>query len=286
MELPSKVEVDLESNNMRYEYDPWLLDDHPLRSHPTECIPGLGAVITEGLGSFRAQWKQFLLRTVGLLVACFVAFQCLQSIPTIVGHAMSRPAASRLSPREWQVKCTFPHSDPRPSALSQSVAAGCDGFRSDIWLHEHDLQMSPAASSPKEENDLQFRLESILSRLRPLQVRGGSETLQTPLSSDPTEQDIDLQVTKSFYLVLDAQSSLHEIYSVLLAQIEPLRQRGYLTTWDGTQLIPGRVTVVVTGETTSESWCTNESSDIFWSSRDDISRGSVVNDHLIPMCAE
>lgn len=52
----SKYELDLE----RCDYDPWLLEDHPLRSHPTECIPGLGDFLAEKLASARS--KQFLLR--------------------------------------------------------------------------------------------------------------------------------------------------------------------------------------------------------------------------------
>lgn len=55
---------------VRYEYDPWLLDDHPLRSHPTQCIPGLGPFIAEWWISFRQRWKETLLRTGCLLLAC------------------------------------------------------------------------------------------------------------------------------------------------------------------------------------------------------------------------
>ncbi|KAJ5173542.1 uncharacterized protein N7500_001473 [Penicillium coprophilum] len=44
----SKETLDLEANSQsRIEYDPWLLDDHPLRSHPTECIPGLSLYLDE-----------------------------------------------------------------------------------------------------------------------------------------------------------------------------------------------------------------------------------------------
>lgn len=55
---------DLESN--RYEYDPWLLDDHPLRSYPTECIPGLGGYLDETIG----KRTKALLRAGGILIGC------------------------------------------------------------------------------------------------------------------------------------------------------------------------------------------------------------------------
>lgn len=67
--LPPKGELDLESNT-RYEYDPWLLDDHPLRSHPTECIPGLGSFLAEWLVSVQKRWKEILLRAMCLMLAC------------------------------------------------------------------------------------------------------------------------------------------------------------------------------------------------------------------------
>jgi hypothetical protein len=60
----SKESLDLESN--RFDYDPWLLDDHPLRSYPTECIPGLGAYLDESIGK---RMKAFL-RGGFLIIGC------------------------------------------------------------------------------------------------------------------------------------------------------------------------------------------------------------------------
>lgn len=180
------------------------------------------------------------------------------------------------------MKCTFPYSDPRPSALTQSIAAGCDGFRTDIWLDGHDLQMGPVGSDPKGDNNLQLRLDSLFARL---QHRDLSDPLQVPLDIENPTETIESTPTESFFLVLDAQSPLREVLGLLLPQLETLRQRGYLTTWDGAQVIPGRMTVIVTGETATE--CLGvEPSDIFWSLTENISRGDVANDHLIPMCAE
>ncbi|KAJ5651406.1 uncharacterized protein N7484_005129 [Penicillium longicatenatum] len=277
MELPPKIEGDLESN-VTYEYD-WLLDDHPLRSYPTECIPGLGAIFTEGYISVRKHWKEFLVRGVCLVIACCAAFQFLQYVPSL---NKSLAPGSRLSPREWEVKCTFPFSDPRPSALTQSVVAGCDGFRTDIWLDSHDLQMGPVGSEPKDDNNLQLRLNALFTRL---QRRDLSDPSQIPLETESPAEAIESTLTKSFYLVLDAQSPVREVLGLLLPQFETLRQQGYLTTWDGAQVVPGRVTVIVTGETVPE--CLGvQSSDIFWALRDDISRSDLTNDHLIPLCAE
>lgn len=51
------------------EYQPWLLDDHPLRSYPTQCIPGLGPLLRSGFQSVRMRWKELSLRAVCLILA-------------------------------------------------------------------------------------------------------------------------------------------------------------------------------------------------------------------------
>lgn len=69
MDLPPKLEVDIEANSGIYEYDPWLLEDHPLRSHPSQCIPGLGDVFTDFYVHLKKHAK-YLIRAVILVVGC------------------------------------------------------------------------------------------------------------------------------------------------------------------------------------------------------------------------
>lgn len=67
--LPKEIK-DAELGLVRYDYDAWLLDDHPLRSHPTQCIPGLGTLTAEWYLSMRKCWKKTLLRAGCLILAC------------------------------------------------------------------------------------------------------------------------------------------------------------------------------------------------------------------------
>lgn len=64
----SKETFDLESNT-RFEYDPWLLDDHPLRSYPTECIPGLSLYLDEYYESIGKR-RAILFRAACLILGC------------------------------------------------------------------------------------------------------------------------------------------------------------------------------------------------------------------------
>ena len=64
----SKDTLDVEVNT-RLEYDPWLLDDHPLRSYPTECIPGLSLYLDEYYESFGKR-RTLLFRAGCLILGC------------------------------------------------------------------------------------------------------------------------------------------------------------------------------------------------------------------------
>ncbi|KAJ5305414.1 uncharacterized protein N7443_005074 [Penicillium atrosanguineum] len=271
-----KGELDIESN-ARYEYDPWLLDDHPLRSHPTECIPGLGTFIAEWLVSVQKRWKETLLRATCLILACLAALQCLRALPSPT-KVHPRPATvSRHSHRDLPNTCTFPHSDPRPNALTQSVAAGCEGFRTDIWMHGNELQMGLSSHDPA--NDLQIRFDSLLTRR---EADASSPGSQLPINPET----MSMADARTFMLVLDAKSPIDELYSILALRLDTLRQRGRLSHWDGAEVVQGAVIVVVTGDSLPSTDCANQSySDVFWISKGDISGGDVMNDHLTPICA-
>ncbi|KAJ5907374.1 hypothetical protein N7495_000056 [Penicillium taxi] len=49
-----------------------------------------------------------------------------------------------------------------PPQPRRSIAAGCEGFRTDLWLHEHQLHFT---SDPQEENDLQLQLDLLFTDL-------------------------------------------------------------------------------------------------------------------------
>ena len=183
---------------------------------------------------------------------------------------------SRLSHRNSQDTCTFPHSNPQPNALAQSVAAGCEGFRTDIWMHDNELQMGLSSHDPT--NDLHVQFGSLLSRRESDAPFPDSQIPMIPETSS-------MAADRSFMLVLDAKSPLDELCPVLALRLDTLRQRGRLSHWDGAGVVWGAVTVVVTGESMPRADCANHSyPDIFWISKEDISRDDVINDHLAPIC--
>ncbi|KAF7522516.1 hypothetical protein PCG10_007431 [Penicillium crustosum] len=257
----SKETFDLESNT-RFEYDPWLLDDHPLRSYPTECIPGLSLYLDEYYQSIGKR-RAILFRAACLIFGCLAAFQCLRLLPTNIKRILPPHASiqhTQIHPQNSA--CTFPTLDTRPDALKSSLNDGCDGLRMAVWMHHGELQIGNAVTETEPEDFLQrLGLDPLLAKLD----AGNYATARASLNSErPGSFHADLAQT--FLLMLDAKTPLHELYPHLVEQLDTLRQRGYLSHWDGQNVVQRPVTIVVTGEAFPESDCVNHSySDVFWS---------------------
>ncbi|KAF3394621.1 hypothetical protein F1880_004675 [Penicillium rolfsii] len=267
-----------------YEYDVWLLDDHPLRSHPTECIPGLETFLSEWSTSLQHRWKETLFRAGCLLLVCLAAFQCLHLLHSpSTGKGLPRPrVASRINPREWHVRCTYPHSDPRSNALTQAVAASCDGLRTDLWLRDNELQMGPSNLGSGANNALRLHLDSIIAKLESDHASRSSQASLSVASGGLNHND----PSRTFMLVLDAGSSLPEVLPSLVLQMEVLRERGYLSHWAGAGVVQRPITVVVTGTALPNSDCSGFSySDVFWTSEERlISATDLAHGQLSPIC--
>ncbi|KAJ5805298.1 hypothetical protein N7474_011185 [Penicillium riverlandense] len=263
------------------EYQPWLLDDHPLRSYPTQCIPGLGPVVRNGFKSFRLRWKEHSLRAVCLILASFAAYGGLRAL---AGAIFPQPTVAGVHPRSYPNACIFPRPDTRPNALSRSLAAGCDGLNTALWLDEDVLKIGAPTSSRNTEDALQrLSLNPLLTRLVD---ETPNDNPQAPLTAaDPSDDS-----TQPFFLILDAKSPLPELYHLLISHLAPLREKGYLTHWDQDRIVSRRVTVVVTGDDISDTDCSTHSySDIFYlaSPEDPGVTGSHLSDvlpNVSPIC--
>ncbi|KAJ6030826.1 uncharacterized protein N7446_000107 [Penicillium canescens] len=274
--------LDLESNKL--EYDPWLLEDHPLRSHPTECIPGLSPYLY-GIYQSLSLSKAFV-RAAALVLGCLAAFQCFRLLPLNLPKELPHTASASSTHTHAQPSaCTFPTLDTRPQALKKALEGGCDGLRTAIWMYDGELQIGNAVGSPDPNGFLdRLGLDPLLAKLDK-----EAEDSQSPLNPE-TPVIFHADLSRTFLLMLDAKTSLHELYPLLVEQLDRLRQRGYISHWDGESVVQRPVTVVVTGEAFPESDCASHSySDIFWSALPEgrFTTSDFTKDglrHLSPIC--
>jgi hypothetical protein len=144
-------------------------------------------------------------------------------------------------------------------------------------MHDNELQMGVSSHDPA--NELHIRLDSLLTRMGPEAPSTGS---QIPMNAEPPSSSVE---PRTFMLVLDARTPIHGLYPDLLSHLDSLRQRSYLTHWDGAEVVQGPVTVVVTGDSVPSSDCSNHPySDVFLYSKGGISQDDVTNDRLTPIC--
>lgn len=143
--------------------------------------------------------------------------------------------------------------------------------------------MGPSNLGPSAINDLPLRLDSIVAKLESDSSPRISQISLTASAGGLNHND----PSRTFMLVLDAGSALPEIFPSLISQLDILRQRGYLSYWDGAGVVQRAVTVVVTGEPASNLDCSSSPySDVFWSSEEGfIFADDLSNGQLSPICA-
>lgn len=142
--------------------------------------------------------------------------------------------------------------------------------------------MSPSNLGPSTTNALLLHLDSIIAKLESDSASRSSQFSITGGLGGLNHND----PTRTFMLVLDAGSSLPEVFPDLVSQLDALRQRDYLSHWDGAGMVQRAVTIVVTGEPLPPSHCEGiPYSDIFWSTGEGfIFAEDLAHGQLFPIC--
>lgn len=217
------------------------------------------------------------------------AFQCLRLLPVnikriLLPHASTTHA--HIHPQSGA--CTFPTLDTCPHALRSSLNEGCDGLRTAVWMHNGKLQIGNAVAETDPEDILQrLSLDPLLAKLDAENDAAARSSLNP---ETPSSFHADADLAQTFLLMLDAKTLPQELYPHLVEELDTLRQRGYLSHWDGQNVVQRPVTVVVTGEKFPDSDCVNHSySDVFWSALPEgrFTTSDFTKDglrHLSPVC--
>ncbi|PWY71679.1 hypothetical protein BO70DRAFT_321036 [Aspergillus heteromorphus CBS 117.55] len=238
------------------EYDEYswvLLEDHPLRSHPTQCCPGLLWLLQRFCAAVRRRWSDRVLSLICLFLMFLVAIQFLSLLPYGVSYLFLHDEYKEQAgfvhwPAEFNDQppaCISYNPHAHVDAVQYSVAAGCTGVKADVWLQRDSLLVGSSIPILKEESTLRsVYVEPLLEQLHgrnAADARNDQSQMTSRIGlfeQDPMQQ---------FTLFLEVRSPLQTVWPCLVSQLVSLSEHGYLSYRNGTQVVPGPVTVVLSG---------------------------------------
>lgn len=130
--------------------------------------------------------------------------------------------------------------------LFSAIEVGCIGVEADIWLFDEELYVGHSVASLTRNRTL----DSLY--IRPLLEILAKQNPRTTILPDNTSQPhgvFDTDPEQSLVLLIDFKTPGEALWPHVQSALQPLREKDYLTRFNGTQNIPGPITVVGTGNT-------------------------------------
>jgi len=125
-----------------------------------------------------------------------------------------------------------------------ALSVGCVSVEADVWQYNDTLYVGheQSALTPARTFDSLY-IQPILDTLH-------RENPTTQFVSKATKNGVyDTSSGTTLFLFVDLKTDGPTTWPVVISQLQPLRDAGYLTTFNGTGITPGPVTVIGTGNT-------------------------------------
>ncbi len=150
----------------------------------------------------------------------------------------------------------------RKVPLYSAVQAGCIGVEADVWLVDNNLYIGHSKSSLTSNRTLK---SLYINPLLEILAKQNPTTKFHPDRDSPPNGVFDTELSQTLIFLIDFKTDGHSLWPFVYAQLEPLRQAGYLTTFDGSSVTERPVTVVGTGNAPFDLMTSNSTyRDIFF----------------------
>ncbi|KAL2850559.1 hypothetical protein BJY01DRAFT_209808 [Aspergillus pseudoustus] len=233
-----------------------LLEDHPLRSPPTEveCHPEILSFSRKCVGGLRRSWREHVLPLLCLVLMFLVVVQFLLQIPRVASYflepaaVVELPGFIQLSSMYGQstsltsagaLDCSYSPSPAPTNEVSNDVVevaldSGCTSARVNLWLRNHDLLVGSNCKSLEKERTLQsVYLQPLEQKLDALNSPSNtSDTAGSNKSKSNNTSPIGLfgkDPTQSFTLFLNIHTPARTTWPRLVTQLRALDDHGYLS---------------------------------------------------------
>lgn len=132
----------------------------------------------------------------------------------------------------------------RKEPLFSALDAGCTGVEADVWLYDQELYVGHSTASLTPERTLRNMYIKPLVKI--LESQNPQSTFH-PTLDNPRNGVFDTKPGQTLVLLIDFKNDGHKIWPYVSEHLEPLRQRKFLSYFNGSSFVEGPITVVVTG---------------------------------------
>lgn len=134
----------------------------------------------------------------------------------------------------------------RQVPLYSALAAGCISVEADIWLDGDELRVGHTLPTVLRGHTLRsLYLDPLLEMLQSHDPRYANDTI---LAGQDAVGVFANDLSQTLVLLVDIKADGEATWPILMEQLQPLREEGYLSYFDGSLLIQRPITVVVTGD--------------------------------------
>lgn len=162
--------------------------------------------------------------------------------------------------RDIVPKAFHSHNDYwRQAPFYSALSVGAVSIEADVWLYNGTLYVGHEQSALTEERTLDsLYIQPILSVLN-------AQNPNSSFVSGTTKLGVyDTSSGQTLYLFVDVKTDGPTTFPAVVSALQPLRDAGYLTTFNGTAVTSGPVTVIGTGNTPLSQVQGVEPRDYFW----------------------
>jgi hypothetical protein len=149
----------------------------------------------------------------------------------------------------------------RKEPLFSALDAGCTGVEADVWLFDRELYVGHSTQSLTPERTLRSLYVDPLVKILEQQ---NPTTQFHPTPDKPRNGVFDTKPAQTLVLLIDFKNEGHKIWPYVHEQLESLRERKYLSYYNGTKFVEGPITVVATGNAPWDEVIANKDHDIFF----------------------
>ncbi|KAJ5469399.1 hypothetical protein N7539_009017 [Penicillium diatomitis] len=204
--------------------------------------------------SFRRRWRRpFWIVVAVLTILCLSSFAWDRILATLADSRDVDLFTDQLIQGVVPIACHSHNDYWRHVPLFSALAVGCTGVEADIWPDGKNLRVGHTRRTVIKNQTLRsLYLDPILNILDQHNPANNVSSKDTAsIIQQETFAPVGVFLTEPsqpLILLIDFKIEPETLWPILMADLEPLRQKGYLTHFNGSNIVHRPLTIVATGD--------------------------------------